>query len=127
MLIDILTYLKQNGIIDTIGVDGFSDYIPDEPDKLTAVLEYAGDPIVHYDNNVSNRSVQVVVRDKKVTAAKDVSWQIFNLFNSANKCVQLTQDRFAQVNLRQAPFKLKVDKSNRVYYVFNMGVTTKLD
>ena len=126
LLLDIVTFLADNGIVQGDGVDAFRDFTPEAPDSLVALHEYKGDPAVYYDPNV-NRSVQVTVRDKDADIARHKALNIYKLLTSDNLIVQFTPDRWGQVYLRQPPFKIGQDNNDRVTYGFNIGVTTTIE
>lgn len=126
LLLDIVTFLADNKIVQGDGVDAFRDFTPEAPDFLVALHEYKGDPAVFYDPNV-NRSVQVTVRDKDADVARQKALDIYKLLTSDNLIVQFTPDRWGQVHLRQPPFKIGQDNNDRVTYGFNIGVTTTIE
>ena len=126
LLLDIVTFLADNKIVQGDGVDAFRDFTPEAPDSLVALHEYKGDPAVFYDQNV-NRSVQVTVRDKDADVARQKALNIYKLLTSDNLIVQFTPDRWGQVHLRQPPFKIGQDNNDRVTYGFNIGVTTTIE
>lgn len=126
LLLDIVTFLANNGIVQGDGVDAFRDFTPEAPDSLVALHEYKGDPAVHYDPNV-NRSVQFTVRDKDADIARHKALNIYKLLTSDNLIVRFTPDRWGQVYLRQPPFKIGQDNNDRVTYGFNIGVTTTIE
>lgn len=126
LLLDMVLFLKNNGIVQDDGVDAFRDFTPEAPDSLVALHEYKGDPAVPYDPTV-HRSVQVTVRDKNADNARRRSLEIFKLLTSENLIVNFTPTRWGQVYLRQTPFKLSQDKNDRVTYAFNVGITTTIE
>lgn len=126
LLLDIVTFLADNRIVQGDGVDAFRDFTPEAPDSLVALHEYKGDPAVSYDPNV-NRSVQVTVRDKDADVARQKALDIYKLLTSDNLIVQFTPDRWGQVYLRQPPFKIGQDNNDRVTYGFNIGITTTIE
>ena len=126
LLLDIVTFLADNRIVQGDGVDAFRDFTPEAPDSLVALHEYKGDPAVFYDQNV-NRSVQVTVRDKDADVARQKALNIYKLLTSDNLIVQFTPDRWGQVHLRQPPFKIGQDNNDRVTYGFNIGITTTIE
>ena len=126
LLLDIITFLADNGIVQGDGVDAFRDFTPEAPDSLVALHEYKGDPAVAYDQNV-HRSVQVTARDKDADVARQKALKIYKLLTSDNLIVQFTPDRWGQVYLRQPPFKIGQDDNDRVTYGFNIGITTTIE
>ena len=126
LLLDIVTFLADNKIVQGDGVDAFRDFTPEAPDSLVALHEYKGDPEVQYDPKV-NRSVQVTVRDKDADVARQKALNIYKLLTSDNLIVKFTPDRWGQVHLRQPPFKIGQDDNDRVTYGFNIGITTTIE
>lgn len=126
LLLDMVTFFTDKGIVQGDGVDAFRDFTPEAPDSLVALHEYKGDPAVPYDLSV-HRSVQISVRDKSADKARRKALEIFKLLRSDNLIVQFTPDRWGQVHLRQTPFLLKRDENDRVTYAFNIGVTTTIE
>ena len=126
LLLDIVTFLTDNGIVQGDGVDAFRDFTPEAPDSLVALHEYKGDPAVAYDPNV-HRSVQVTARDKDADVARQKALRIYKLLTSDNLIVHFTPDRWGQVYLRQPPFKIGQDDNDRVTYGFNIGITTTIE
>lgn len=126
LLLDIVTFLADNGVVQGDGVDAFRDFTPEAPDSLVALHEYKGDPAVAYDPNV-HRSVQVTTRDKDADVARQKALKIYKLLISDNLIVQFTPDRWGQVYLRQPPFKIGQDDNDRVTYGFNIGITTTIE
>lgn len=126
LLLDIVTFLADNGVVQGDGVDAFRDFTPEAPDSLVALHEYKGDPAVVYDPNV-HRSVQVTARDKNADVARQKALKIYKLLASDNLIVQFTPDRWGQVYLRQPPFKIGQDDNDRVTYGFNIGITTTIE
>lgn len=126
LLLDIVTFLTENGIVQGDGVDAFRDFTPEAPDSLVALHEYKGDPAVAYDPNV-HRSVQITARDKDADVARQKTLKIYKLLTSDNLIVQFTPDRWGQVYLRQPPYKIGQDNNDRVTYGFNIGITTTIE
>lgn len=126
LLLDIITFLADNGVVQGDGVDAFRDFTPEAPDSLVALHEYKGDPAVAYDPNV-HRSVQITARDKDADVARQKALKIYKLLTSDNLIVQFTPDRWGQVYLRQPPFKIGQDDNDRVTYGFNIGITTTIE
>ena len=127
LLLAIINYLVANGILLGDGIDAFRDFMPEEPDSVAVLHEYRGDPLSQYTTNV-HRSVQVKVRDTSAEAARDKALQILQLFisESESRRVDFSENAWGQVYIRQPPFKLQQDNSNRVTYCFNLGITTNI-
>lgn len=129
LLLDIVLFLTSNGVVEGDGIDTFRDVIPEKPDYLVALTEYKGSPFVNYET-AAHRSVQVLVRDKVADIARDKALEIFRTFRdnmSESARVDLTESRWGQVVLRQMPIRTDTDSSNRVSYVFNIGITTTIE
>lgn len=129
LLLDIVTYLTNKGIVEGDGIDTFRDFIPEAPDNVIIVTEYQGSPPVPYDS-VVHRSVQLSVRDKNADIARRKSLEIFKVLqedsHNNSQRVDFTSERWGQVSLRQPPFRISTDNSDRVRYGFNIGITTTI-
>lgn len=126
LLLDIALFLVAKSLATGDGIDVFRDFTPEEPDTLIALHEYNGDPASTYDPSV-HRSVQISCRNKDANTARQKALDIFQAFQAAQSYVgkvQLTTERWGQVFLRQPPFRYKTDENDRVYYAFNLGITT---
>lgn len=126
LLLDMVLYLQSNGLVEGDGIDAFRDFLPEAPDNVVTLYEYAGDPVVNYERAV-NRSVQVLVRNINANNARSAALEIYKVLYSTTTRVDFTPSRFAAVYIRQPPFKLRIDESNRTIYCFNLGVTTSID
>lgn len=128
LLLDIVLYLTSKGVIQGDGIDTFRDFIPEMPDSVIAVTEYPGSPAVHYDPS-AHRSIQVSVRDKNADVARRKALELYEVLRpeSENGRVDFTPERWGQVSLRQSPYRMKTDSSDRVTYGFNMGITTTIE
>lgn len=126
LLLDIVTYLKTQGIVMGDGEDAFRDFSPESPDNVVVLFEYTGDPAIYYDPIV-NRSVQITVRNISANIARQKALDIFKSLVSDNAKIQFTDVRWGLVFLRQHPFRIGTDANNRSIYGFNIGVTTTID
>jgi len=126
LLDDIATYLISKTFATAIGVDIFTDFVSDKPDHLISLNEYGGDGDVTFET-VTQRSVQILVRDKDGSIAKSTAWNIYNLLKEDNHKIKFTSTRLGIVYLRQTPFKNRTDQNKRVLYGFNIGITTEND
>lgn len=129
LLLDIITFLINKEVLAGDGIDAFRDFIPEEPDSLVALIEYRGDPAIPVDPAV-HRSVQITTRDKDADLARQKALEIFKVFvdNQDETCrIDFTPNRFGQLYLRQPPFRYKTDENDRVYYCFNIGITTNIE
>lgn len=128
LLEDIVTYLTSLSLIQGDGVDTFRDFKPETPDNVVSLHEYKGDPVSPY-ADVVHRSVQVVVRNKRAIEAQELANKLCKAFiaDNENLRIDFTPDRWGQVHIRQIPYKLSQDESDRVHYGFNLGITTTID
>lgn len=126
LLLDIVKYLQTNNLVEGDGVDAFRDFLPEAPDNLVTLYEYSSLPVVNYETAV-NRSVQILVRNSNSNSARELALEIYKSLYSTSTRIDFTPDRFAAVYIRQTPFKLRIDESNRTIYCFNIGVTTSID
>lgn len=126
LLLDIVTFLTTNGIVEGDGIDAFRDYSPHKPDSIVVLNEYKGEPAVPYDDNV-HRSVQITVRDSNSDVARLKALQIYKLLKTDDLVVHFTSERWGQVHLRHVPIKIKEDENERVIWGFNVGITTTIE
>lgn len=128
LLLDIVTYLVSKRIIEGDGIDTFRDFIPETPDNLVAITEYPGSPAALFDP-AAHRSIQVSVRNLDADSARSKALEIYKVLQptSEDGRLDLTKDRWGQVHLRQTPFRMKTDTSDRVTYGFNIGITTNIE
>ena len=127
LLLAIINYLVANNILLGDGIDAFRDFMPEEPDFAVVLQEYRGDPISQYTTNV-HRSVQVKVRARSADAARNAAISICAALRSGTEALRIdfSENAWGQVYIRQLPFKLQQDCSNRVTYCFNLGITTNI-
>ena len=124
LLSDIKTYFTSLGIVPKNIV--FKDYMPNKPDNAVAIYEYSGGvPLPQIDG--VHRSVQVVVRSKNNAEARSKINALYASLQTEDGILNFTPGRWAMVHLRQTPFKMKTDESERHYFVFNVGITTYND
>ena len=123
----LIEYGVANGVLVGDGEDSFRDFVPEKPDNVIVFTEYAGDPVSSLIDCV-HRSVQVKVRNNNAEYARMNAIQLLNIFKSDTESlrVDFTSDFWGQVYIRQTPFKLSQDESDRVTYCFNLGVTTNI-
>lgn len=127
LLESLVNYCVANGVLAGDGIDAFRDFMPDVPDTACVFHEYASDPVSPFTDSV-HRSVQVKVRDTSASAARTKALEVFSLFKADTESlrVDFSGDLWGQVYVRQLPFKLQQDASNRVTYCFNLGITTNI-
>lgn len=120
MLDDLIKFLKvETGLTQ----DFLADTMLETPDTACALYEYAGVSSIGQIGS-THRSVQVVARSKQAKEGKATAFKMYKALESEDDILQITSTRWAMVNLRQTPFKMKVDDKGRHYYVFNFGITT---
>jgi hypothetical protein len=123
----LIEYGVSQNILVGDGEDSFRDFMPEEPASVVTFAEYVGNPVsVHID--CVHRSVQVKVRDKDAEAARSKAVQLMSIFKADNESLRIdfSDTLWGQVYIRQTPFKIKQDESNRVTYCFNLGITTNI-
>lgn len=123
----LIQYGVTQGVLVGDGVDSFRDFTPPSPDNVVVFHEYAGDPTSQFTAAV-HRSVQVSVRDKNAEAARAKALQVVGIFKSSTEDLRIdfSEDLWGQVYIRQMPFKLTHDESDRIVYCFNLGITTNI-
>ena len=127
LLLSLIEHCVTEGVLAGYGEDAFVDFTPEVPDAVVVFHEYAGDPLSPTTDNV-HRSVQIKVRDTSAEAARTKALNVLKVFKSKteNLRVDFSEDLWGQVYIRQLPFKLQQDGSNRVTYCFNLGITTNI-
>lgn len=123
----LIAYCVSKGVLVGDGEDSFRDFMPDVPNHVVVFHEYAGQPVSPFIDSV-HRSVQVKVRDVNANAARTKALEVLSLFKADTESlrVDFSGDLWGQVYIRQMPFKLQQDASNRVTYCFNLGITTNI-
>lgn len=125
LLDEVITHIIDNNLAKKKDTDIFKDYSPKSPDNCIIVYEYAGSGAGDWDD-ISVRSVQVVVRDKSIIAAKALSWKIFKILNPVGGLMTIGSRKVIVAN-RNTPIKIGVDDNNRNLVAFNLGITTNFD
>lgn len=126
LLLDIIEHLVSKGLIAGDGIDSFRDFTPEAPDSVFVIHEYPGSP-APFQDTFTHRSLQLTVRDKSASTAKNKCKKIFDELCPVDRFKTLSNGRWCQVYPRQVPFKIKVDDSGRTTYGFNIGITTERD
>ena len=94
------------------------------PNSIIVLSEYGGAPRT-FGVEVSDRSVQIIVRRSTYSAAKAASWAVFEALVIPDDPIQnLTATRWGIVSARSTPIKLLEDAHTRISFVFNLGITT---
>ena len=125
LLEDLISYCVSNSLLVGDGEDAFRDFLPESPDACVAFIEYSGSP-VHPVLDYVHRSVQVVVRCADAESAHTKASQLCNIFKSQTESLRIdfSETTWGQVYIRQTPFRIDQDESDRVIYGFNLGITT---
>ena len=129
LLLDIVTYFTNKQLIAGDGVDAFRDFKPETPDNIISIHEYGGDPVSPFIEEV-HRSVQVLVRDIDADTARTRALSLCNSLREdmdEDGRVDFTAERWGQVYVRQSPYKISQDESDRVTYGFSLGITTNIE
>ena len=123
----LIEYGVSHEVLVGDGDDSFRDFMPEAPDNIVVFAEYAGDPVSAYTDCV-HRSVQIKVRGSDAESARAKAIQLINIFKSQSEDlrVDFTDTLWGQIYIRQMPFKLSHDESDRIVYCFNLGVTTNI-
>lgn len=123
----LVAHCVANGIVSGDGIDTFRDFTPESPDDVVVFHEYRGDPISPYTEHV-HRSVQVKTRAKTAEDARNKAVKVLDALRSDTEDlrVDFSDVLWGQVYIRQAPFKLQQDESDRITYCFNLGITTNI-
>lgn len=127
LLQDIQAFIIANNLATADGVDIFRDFIPESPDDLISVAEYAGVPgLAGIDTQL--RLVQINVRNTSYSSARSTSHQLYSLFHrSEEPILQMTSERWVITQPRQTPFQSNRDRQNRTTFTFNVALTTYKD
>ena len=127
LLLLLIEYGVSKGVLVGDGEDSFRDFVPESPDNVVVFSEYNGAPLSNVIDSV-HRSVQVKVRNKDAEAARSKAVQVMNIFKAQTESlrVDFNESYWGQVYVRQTPFKLSQDESDRVTYCFNLGITTNI-
>lgn len=119
MLKAIGEYLEGEDI-GTVGADIFLGLMPDQPDNLVVLFEYAGSPPdLHW--NGEYPGLQVRVRNKSYAAARAKIGEIMTLLHGLHE-MTLSGTRYLLIKARGSPEVLKREASNRVELVLNFEV-----
>lgn len=124
MLLDnIGAYLAANSV-GTVGSTIFLGDMPEMPNDLIALFEYAGDPPddTHDGKHYENPGLQVRVRGVSYSTVRAKIADIENLLHTlANR--HLSGTRYLFIRAVQSPFPIGRDQQKRVELVQNFIVT----
>lgn len=128
LLETLVEWIIVNDLGEGDGIDLFRDVIPDKPDKLICLLEYNSKTSRNKFNTAAVRYVQVVARDFQASECKKAIDKLYELFSCReDEVTDLPNDRWAIMFPLQLPFKVREDANRRIYYGFNMAITTSPD
>ena len=131
LLDTIKTYLATD--VDLADIPCYLDMRPETPHKLIVLTELPGiGPIVG--GGGAHRAFQAAVRSSEDDPewAKSTVWKIFNMLTAAMGVFDLRElevpiELWGILEPEQTPFKIAVDKNNRVIYGFNVSIVTQTD
>ena len=124
MLSDIRDYLQAQGI-GTQAVDLFIGYMPDEPDSVVTLYEYAGSPPdLHWDGEYPGLQVRTAASNYDEGRAKIE--QIKNLLHGLHETV-LGSTRYLLIKASGNPEVLKRDENNRIVFFVNFEIIKERD
>ncbi|MHA1302890.1 MAG: minor capsid protein [Candidatus Heimdallarchaeaceae archaeon] len=129
LLLDLANFFINNtSVVTADGTDIFRDNLPDSPDNCVGLLEFEGIP--SFTSDVSNRSVQVTVRNTDYETARSNIWTLYNCIykpESDVRIVNLTSSRWAIITARGNPRFLRRDESYRSIFLFILSIVTYRD
>jgi hypothetical protein len=124
LLDDIAGYLQTQGI-GTVGKDLFKGYMPDQPDNMIALFEYAGSPMELTmgtgDPTLERPGLQVRVRNKLYPVGRAKVEQVVDVLHGLTEQV-LGGKRYLLIRANQSPESIGLDASNRSELVVNFSV-----
>lgn len=120
LLDDIAAILQQRGVT---GV--YKGFMPDTPDNLVALFEYAGEPMEltmgGEDSVLERPGLQVRVRDTSYPAGRAKIGQIVDILHGLSEVV-VNGTRYLLIRANQSPESLGLDANNRSEFVCNFSV-----
>ncbi|MNO66696.1 hypothetical protein D3C76_574920 [compost metagenome] len=102
------------------------DIMQHSPDAAISVYEYSGGGGAPQIAGAA-RSMQVVVRHSDPYTAKVKADALYHALDTDDGIIHLTPERWGALTLLQTSFKMRTDESDRVYYGFNLSITTYID
>lgn len=129
-LVELGTHL-QNALVGTLGVDMFLAFMPDTPDLVTCLFEYAGSgPVDLFGNDTlpawDRISVQVRVRgeDRGYLAAHAKATEVFKVLTKiSNETIE--GGEYFRVSKINGPYLMAVDQQDRPIIAQNFEVWRK--
>lgn len=121
---EIATYLAGKNV-GTVGTDIFKGFMPDQPDNMVVLFEYAGEPMEltmgEGDAIIERPGLQVRVRNKSYSAARaKIESVVGALHGLANET--LGGKRYLLISANQSPESIGLDANNRSELVVNFSV-----
>lgn len=124
ILDEIATYLaiKNIGTVDT---DIFKGFMPDQPDNMVALFEYAGKPMELTmgtgDPTLERPGLQVRVRNTSYPTGRAKIEQVVDILHGLTEQV-LGGKRYLLIRANQSPESIGLDANNRSEFVVNFSV-----
>jgi hypothetical protein len=124
ILDEIATYLaiKNIGTVDT---DIFKGFMPDQPDNMVALFEYAGNPMELTmgtgDPTLERPGLQVRVRNTSYPTGRAKIEQVVDILHGLTEQV-LGGKRYLLIRANQSPASMGLDANNRSEFVVNFSV-----
>lgn len=126
MLDEILGFLQAQGV-GTAGADLFASMLPEAPDAVIAVYEYAGRPAeyVHEQPGPAYEQprIQIVARASRedYASARDRAMRAYTMLGAVvNQALSGT--RYLKITPLQTPFAMQTDKLARPHVGFNCEI-----
>lgn len=124
LLDDIATYLASKGI-GTVGVDLRKGFMPDSPDNLVVLFEYAGEPtemtMGDGDSTLERPGLQVRVRNKSYPDGRAKIQSVADTLHGLAETV-LGGKRYLLIRANQSPESIGQDANGRNEWVINFSV-----
>lgn len=127
LLQSIVAWAIEKGLATEDGVDVFRDYLPNDPDAVLVFKEYDA-TTAPADRMIANRMLQALVRDVTPELAKERCDNLYEAFFDHPEIVRtLENGRWGLFLPTSPPLQLGRDDNDRVRYVFNFSVITRVD
>ena len=122
-LADIATYLQTGGV-GTLASTLFYGSMPDTPDELVCVYEYAGSPPEFNLDGLTwvNPGLQVVARSKSYTTARNKIETVFGILASVHN-LSYNGNQYLRIEANQSPFSIGPDPVGRHRLAINFSVS----
>jgi hypothetical protein len=124
LLDDVAAYLQSKGV-GTVNTDLFKGYLPDQPDNLVALFEYAGDPteltMGDDDPTLECPGLQVRVCNKSYPTGRAKIGAVVDALHGLAESV-LGGKRYLLIRANQSPESIGQDANRRNEWVVNFSV-----